>query len=94
MKVKFVNGTGTGAMHTIIGNIVVRGTRIGWSYVCGSCIDDSNMFTKKVTEKIIIVRQKSKLVTMFILFHEILHYGVIKVFGRESRIHNWIDKYI
>ena len=94
MKIEYVNGIGIGTMHTIFGSIEVRGVRIRWSFVCGSCVEDSDMFTKKVTEKIIIVKQKNRLITMFILFHEILHYITIKVFGRESRIHNWIDKYI
>lgn len=94
MKIQYVNGIGVGTMHTIFGEAEVRGIRVGWNFVCGSCIEDSNMFTKKVSEKIIIVRQKSKLVTAFILFHEVLHYITIKVFGRKSRIHDWIDKYI
>lgn len=94
MKIEYVNGIGVGMMRTIFGEVEVRGIRIRWSFVCGSCIEDTNMFTKKAFEKIIIVKQKNKLLTMFILFHEVLHYITIKAFGRESRIHDWIDKYI
>jgi len=94
MKIQYVDGTGAGYVRTPFGEIIVRGIRVRWSYVCGSVIAEDDMFSKKVTDRIVIVRQKNKWITMFILFHEILHYITIKVFGRDSKIHDWIDKYI
>jgi len=95
MKVRFIDGTCTGDMTMCSISIKnVRGIPSWHYFVCGSCRDSDDTFNKQIKKDIVIVKQKSKLLTIFILFHELLHYITIKIFGEDSRIHNWIDKYI
>ena len=105
MKIKFINGEPSQSSKDNIrlvwyrGEVwTTRGTFIPAGNFHTECQKDRKLTTQDNKDRIIVVRQPTKLKTVFILFHELCHWLVHLVFKHNQlarrKWHDRIDKHL